>query len=176
MKKKETRGERENGRWRLTGRLDKGSLTILTCIWSIYISQLIRYSRACGSYHDFLDRGLLLTRKLLNQRFLLDKLKVLCSPPRLGWPLWNICVTNDNGHVPLVVNTSQAFPHSWHHRFVTYGNKILLTFDFFLWKTAVLGQFTRVSSSQIQLLKIHYLKTFRGRRMMDGQTNLVTTG
>jgi hypothetical protein len=32
----------------------------------IYISQLIRYSRACGSYQDFLDRGLLLTRKLLN--------------------------------------------------------------------------------------------------------------
>ena len=32
----------------------------------IYISQLIRYSRACDSYQDFLDRGLLLTRKLLN--------------------------------------------------------------------------------------------------------------
>jgi hypothetical protein len=30
-----------------------------------YISQLIR-----NSYHDFLDRGLLLARKLLNQRFL----------------------------------------------------------------------------------------------------------
>ena len=30
----------------------------------VYISQLIRYSRACGSYHDFLDRELLLTRKL----------------------------------------------------------------------------------------------------------------
>jgi hypothetical protein len=29
----------------------------------------------------------------------------------LGWPLWNICVTNDHGYVPLVVNTS--FPHSW---------------------------------------------------------------
>jgi hypothetical protein len=28
---------------------------------------MIRYSRACGSYQDFLDRGLLLTRKLLNQ-------------------------------------------------------------------------------------------------------------
>ena len=28
-----------------------------------------------GSYQDFLDRGLLLTRKLLNQRFLLLKLK-----------------------------------------------------------------------------------------------------
>ena len=32
-------------------------------------------SRACGSYQDFLDRGLLLTRKLLNQGFLLVKLK-----------------------------------------------------------------------------------------------------
>ena len=30
----------------------------------VYISQLIRYSRACGSYQEFLDRGLLLTRKL----------------------------------------------------------------------------------------------------------------
>jgi hypothetical protein len=27
------------------------------------MSQLIRYSRACGSYQEFLDRGLLLTRK-----------------------------------------------------------------------------------------------------------------
>ncbi len=41
----------------------------------VYISQLIRYSRACGSYQDFLDRELLLTRNLLNQRFLLVKLK-----------------------------------------------------------------------------------------------------
>ena len=44
-------------------------------IWSIYISQLIRYSWACGSYQDFLDRGLLLTGKLLNQGFLFVKLK-----------------------------------------------------------------------------------------------------
>ena len=35
--------------------------------YGIYISQLIRYSRACVSYQDFLDGGLLLTRKLLNQ-------------------------------------------------------------------------------------------------------------
>jgi hypothetical protein len=38
-----------------------------------YFSQLIRYSRVCGSYQDFLD--LLLTVKLLNQCFLLVKLK-----------------------------------------------------------------------------------------------------
>ena len=43
--------------------------------YGIYISQLIRYSRAYGSYQDFLDRGLLLTRKLLDQGFLLVKLK-----------------------------------------------------------------------------------------------------
>jgi hypothetical protein len=43
--------------------------------YGVYISQLIRYSRTGGSYQDFLDRGLLLTRKLLNQGFSLVKLK-----------------------------------------------------------------------------------------------------
>ena len=33
-------------------------------LYGVYISQLIRYSRACGSSQDFLDRWLLLTRKL----------------------------------------------------------------------------------------------------------------
>ena len=41
--------------------------------YGVYISQLIQHSKACGSYQDFLDRGLLLTRKLLNQEFLLFK-------------------------------------------------------------------------------------------------------
>jgi hypothetical protein len=41
---------------------------------------------------------LLLTSKLLNQGFLLVKLK---SSLWLGWPLWNICVTNVHGYVPL---------------------------------------------------------------------------
>ena len=43
--------------------------------YGIYISQLIIYCRACGCYHDFPDRGLLLTRKLLNQRYPVVKLK-----------------------------------------------------------------------------------------------------
>ena len=30
----------------------------------------------------------------------------------VGWPLWNICVTNDHGYVSLVVNISRSFPHS----------------------------------------------------------------
>ena len=44
-------------------------------VYGVYISQMIQYSRACGSYQDFLDRWLLLTGKLLNQGFLLVKLK-----------------------------------------------------------------------------------------------------
>jgi hypothetical protein len=43
--------------------------------YGVYISQLIRYSRAYGSYQNFLDRGLLLTGKLLKEEFLLVKLK-----------------------------------------------------------------------------------------------------
>jgi hypothetical protein len=35
--------------------------------YGVCISQLIRYFRACGSYQHFLDKELLLTRKLLNQ-------------------------------------------------------------------------------------------------------------
>ena len=35
----------------------------------------MRYCRACGSYHDFLDIWLLLTRKVLNQGFLVVMLK-----------------------------------------------------------------------------------------------------
>ena len=42
----------------------------VTPAYRVYISQLIRYSRAGRSYHDLLKRGLLLTRKLLNPEFL----------------------------------------------------------------------------------------------------------
>jgi hypothetical protein len=41
----------------------------------VYISQWIRYSRDCGSYHDFRDKWLQQTRKLLNKGFLVAKLK-----------------------------------------------------------------------------------------------------
>jgi hypothetical protein len=37
---------------------------------------------------------------------------ILRSPLWLCWPIWNSCVTNDHGYVPLVVNTSWFFPHS----------------------------------------------------------------
>ena len=85
-----------------------------TPAYVLYISQLIRYCRACGSYHDFCDRRLLLTRKLLNQAFLVVKLKslLLRSPPWLGWPLRNACVINNHGYVSFVVVTIIFFSHS----------------------------------------------------------------
>jgi hypothetical protein len=43
--------------------------------YGVYISQFIRYSRACGYYHNCLDRRLLITKNLLNYGFLLAKLK-----------------------------------------------------------------------------------------------------
>jgi hypothetical protein len=58
--------------------------------YGVYISQLIQYSRACVITSN-----------------------VFRSPPWLGSPLWNICVKNDHGYVPLVANTSQPFPHSY---------------------------------------------------------------
>ena len=39
--------------------------------------------------------------------------KFIRSLPWLGWPLWNICVTNNHGYVPLFVSTSRFFPRSW---------------------------------------------------------------
>ena len=43
-------------------------------VYGAYISELIQYSRACGSYRYFLERGSLLTKKLLNEGLLLIKL------------------------------------------------------------------------------------------------------
>ena len=43
---------------------------ILAPAYGVYNSQLKRYSKACGSYHEFRD-WLLLTRNLLNHGFLL---------------------------------------------------------------------------------------------------------
>ena len=52
-----------------------------------------------GSYHVLIDRGLLLTRKLVNQGFLVIKLK---------WTLEKF-----QQKTPFVVITIWPFPHSW---------------------------------------------------------------
>ena len=42
----------------------------------VYISQLIRYTRACSSYGDFIDREMRLTKKLVVQCYTLEQLKL----------------------------------------------------------------------------------------------------
>ena len=43
--------------------------------YGVFISQLIRYARACSSYEDFLYRGRMLASKLCAQGFIVVKLK-----------------------------------------------------------------------------------------------------
>ena len=43
--------------------------------YGVYISQLIRYSRACSKYQDFLARSSILTHKLSNKGYEIPKLK-----------------------------------------------------------------------------------------------------
>ena len=42
--------------------------------YGVFVSQLIRYARACTEYTDFLERGKLLCSKLLTQGFVKSKL------------------------------------------------------------------------------------------------------
>ena len=43
--------------------------------YGIYISQLIRFARACSSVDDFIERNRLITAKLLTQGYIFDKLR-----------------------------------------------------------------------------------------------------
>lgn len=74
----------------------------------VFIFKLIWYSSACISYHNFFDRWILLTNQLIEQpRVSRDKLKQFfwkCY----GRLLWNICVTDNQGYVPIVVTTNTS--------------------------------------------------------------------
>ena len=80
--------------------------------YGVYISQLIRFSRACASYRDFIDKGLQLIIKLLNQGFLKERLESLLRKflgrhhDLVDRYEMSIHITNDNGYLPTVVNTN----------------------------------------------------------------------
>ena len=42
--------------------------------YDVYVSQLIRYARACSNYQDFMERGKVLTTRLLSQGYQKTKL------------------------------------------------------------------------------------------------------
>ena len=95
--------------------LNSSGVKIIKELWyEGYICQLIQYFSACGSYHDFLDRGLLLTMYLLNQGLKSSRWKFyghhhdLCS--RYG-----ISVINNHGYVTFVVRSQSSHfsIHDW---------------------------------------------------------------
>ena len=45
--------------------------------YGIYVSQLIRYARTCSNYQDFMERGKVLTTKLLSQGY--QKIKLVAT-------------------------------------------------------------------------------------------------
>ena len=63
----------------------------LTTVYGIYISQLIRYARACSTYDQFLSRSRLLTDKLMLQGFLQSH---LMSAFRNGYGRYNDLIYN----------------------------------------------------------------------------------
>ena len=71
-----------------------------THVYGSYISQLIQYSRTCVCYQTFCDRGLLLTRNLQNQWFIVVKYysrhNDLVNSNGISY------VTYDHGYVPFV--------------------------------------------------------------------------
>ena len=78
----------------------------------VYISQLMRYFPRTFSYQDLLEKSLLLTRKLLNQGFLLGNLKLsLRKFYNRHHDLVNryqISVSHTTTYAPLVVGTSRS--------------------------------------------------------------------
>jgi hypothetical protein len=83
--------------------------------YGLYIFQLIRYSRACGSYHEFRDRGLPLTRYWTKGSSWLSWCHHFESftVATMTWlTVMKYPCHKWYGYVPLVI-TSFVFPHSW---------------------------------------------------------------
>ena len=55
------------GKKKPDGATSRGGTIAASLAYEVYISQLIRYSKACVKYSDFLDRDQLLTQKLQNK-------------------------------------------------------------------------------------------------------------
>ena len=65
--------------------------------YGVYVSQLIRYARTCSNYQDFLERGKVLTTKLLSQGYqktkLVATLKKFCGSHHDLLNLYNVALS-----------------------------------------------------------------------------------
>jgi len=82
-------------------------------VYGVYISQLIPYHKDWVSCRGSLDKGSVLTKKLLSDWVEVVTSKVLRSPPWISSPLRNIRVIIYYRHVPIIVITIRSFTHSY---------------------------------------------------------------
>jgi hypothetical protein len=73
----------------------------LSPAYGVYISQMIRYARACFAYEDFSKRGKLLTKKLMLQGYNESRLK---SSFRKFYGRYNDLVCNDKLSLAHMLN------------------------------------------------------------------------
>ena len=78
---------------------------------NIYLSSDPKF-QTFGSYQDVLERGLLLTKKLLNQWFILVKLKSYGRHHNLV-NRYGLCVTNAHGYVEHFPGLSSLMTYHW---------------------------------------------------------------
>jgi len=101
--------------------------------YGVYISQLIRYSRACAQYSDLVDGAQLLTQKLLKQRYVAPRLKssLQKSSSQSGWPFTKYPYLKFYVDVSFLYHC-QDFYRTWLYirvaRRVSYKKQELLTF------------------------------------------------
>ena len=73
--------------------------------YGVFISQLIRYARACSSYECFILRAARLSSKLIRQGYVMERLKSSLRPKSVG----NRCVIEVLGGVLCVVTLLFGF-------------------------------------------------------------------
>jgi len=111
--------------------------------YGIYISQLIRYTRACSQYSDFLDRAHPLTKTYSNKATLLLGWNHCYKNSTVVITIWlslrNIHISNDNGSFTFYVQYIFSFLYHchlhlpdwlliWVTRRVSYKKQELLSF------------------------------------------------
>ena len=72
-------------------------------VYGVYISQLIRYARACSSYECFILRAVRLSNKLLGQRYVKERLK----SPLSFKVLWSVRGSYQTIRGPSLPNVAQ---------------------------------------------------------------------
>ena len=103
--------------------------------YGVFISQLIRYARACSSYECFVLRAMRLSNKLLEQRYIKERLK---SSLRKFYGRYGDLIKQYEAPLPNVTRHSGWWPHTVTpsinrtlHQFLTITDLDLITeFDF----------------------------------------------